>query len=114
MCVHAVLSWGGEDSVISKDAIEDAQFAKNSTVIDEWDEDFDSGKVRRHNGQHNASTSHVCTHNLMSVLLLQVKKIKKYKKEKRKRGNAFQKIQDHRSMWSVTPGGKRSRLGFRQ
>ncbi|XP_076122068.1 ubiquitin carboxyl-terminal hydrolase 36 [Alosa pseudoharengus] len=81
-----VLSWGGEVSAISKDAIEDAQFAKNSTVIDEWDEEFDSGKV---------------------------KKIKKYKKEKRKHGNVFQKIQDHRSMWSVTPGGKRSRLGFR-
>ncbi|KAL2102028.1 hypothetical protein ACEWY4_003789 [Coilia grayii] len=82
----SVLSWDGALSVISKDAIEDVQFAKSSTVVDEWDEEFDSGKV---------------------------KKMKNYTKEKRKRGNVFQKIQDHRNMWSVTPGGKRGRLGFR-
>lgn len=81
-----VLSWEGDPSAISRDAAEDARYAINETVIDEWDREFDSGKV---------------------------KKMKKYKKEKRRNGNVFQKIQEHRSMWSVTPGGRRSSLGFR-
>lgn len=37
----------------------------------------------------------------------QVKKMKSYKREKWRSGNIFQKIQDRRSKWSVTPGGKR-------
>ncbi|XP_051570274.1 ubiquitin carboxyl-terminal hydrolase 36-like [Myxocyprinus asiaticus] len=82
----AVLSWEGEQSAISRDAIEDTHYAQNCTVIDEWDEDFDSGKV---------------------------KKIKKYKKKKRRNGNVFQKIQEHRNMWSVTPSGRRSSFGYR-
>ncbi|KAI4900537.1 hypothetical protein NFI96_026731 [Prochilodus magdalenae] len=41
-----VLSWEGEHSAISRDAIEDVRFAKHDTVIDDWDEEFDSGKVR--------------------------------------------------------------------
>uniref|UniRef100_A0A668AP65 Ubiquitin carboxyl-terminal hydrolase n=1 Tax=Myripristis murdjan TaxID=586833 RepID=A0A668AP65_9TELE len=74
-------NWDGEASVISKDAIEDVRHAKNNTVIDEWDEEFDSGKV---------------------------KKMKNYKREKWRSGsNIFQKIQDRRNKWSVTPGGKR-------
>uniref|UniRef100_A0AAY4AQU4 Ubiquitin carboxyl-terminal hydrolase n=1 Tax=Denticeps clupeoides TaxID=299321 RepID=A0AAY4AQU4_9TELE len=81
-----VLSWEGVTSAISRDAIEDAHSAKQATVIDEWDEEFDSGKV---------------------------KKVKKFKKEKRRGGNVFQMIQDQRSMWSVTPGGRRSSLGYR-
>uniref|UniRef100_A0A673M1Z4 Ubiquitin carboxyl-terminal hydrolase n=1 Tax=Sinocyclocheilus rhinocerous TaxID=307959 RepID=A0A673M1Z4_9TELE len=81
-----VLSWEGDRSAISRDAAEDARYAQNETVIDEWDREFDSGKV---------------------------KKMKKYKKEKRRNGNVFQKIQEHRNMWSVTPGGRRSSLGFR-
>uniref|UniRef100_A0A8C1NIP6 Ubiquitin carboxyl-terminal hydrolase n=1 Tax=Cyprinus carpio TaxID=7962 RepID=A0A8C1NIP6_CYPCA len=80
-----ILSWEGDPSSISRDALEDARYAKNQTVIDEWDMEFDSGKV---------------------------KKMKKYKKEKRRNGNVFQKIQEHRNMWSVTPGGRRSSLGF--
>nr|XP_020476629.1 ubiquitin carboxyl-terminal hydrolase 36 [Monopterus albus] len=76
-----VLSWDGEVSAISRDAIEDARHAKCDTVIDEWDEDFDKGKV---------------------------KKMKSYKKVKWRSGsNIFQKIQDRRNKWSVTPGGKR-------
>ncbi|KAM3864442.1 ubiquitin carboxyl-terminal hydrolase 36 [Diretmus argenteus] len=76
-----VLSWDGEASAISRDAIEDFRHAKSDTVIDEWDEDFDSGKV---------------------------KKMKNYKREKwRSGGSIFQKIQDRRNKWSVTPGGKR-------
>lgn len=79
-----VLSWDGEKSAISKDAIDDARWAKTDTVIDEWDEEFDSGKV---------------------------KKIK-FKKERRRSGNVFQKIQDHRNMWSVTAKGRRNSLGY--
>ncbi|XP_068605626.1 ubiquitin carboxyl-terminal hydrolase 36 [Brachionichthys hirsutus] len=76
-----VLSWDGEVSAISQDAIEDARHAKRDTVIDEWDEEFDSGKV---------------------------KKVKNYKKEKWRSGGGsiFQKIQDRRNKWSVKPGGK--------
>uniref|UniRef100_A0A8C1A6Q7 Ubiquitin carboxyl-terminal hydrolase n=1 Tax=Cyprinus carpio carpio TaxID=630221 RepID=A0A8C1A6Q7_CYPCA len=80
-----ILSWEGDPSSISRDALEDARYAKNQTVIDEWDMEFDTGKV---------------------------KKMKKYKKEKRRNANVFQKIQEHRNMWSVTPGGRRSSLGF--
>ncbi|KAM9345734.1 ubiquitin carboxyl-terminal hydrolase 36 [Symphorus nematophorus] len=76
-----VLSWDGEVSAVSRDAIEDVRHAKCDTVIDEWDEEFDRGKV---------------------------KKMKNYKKEKWRSGsNIFQKIQDRRNKWSVTPGGKR-------
>ncbi|XP_017280884.1 ubiquitin carboxyl-terminal hydrolase 36 isoform X2 [Kryptolebias marmoratus] len=76
-----VLSWDGEVSAISKDAIEDVRSAMCDTVIDEWDEDFDRGKV---------------------------KKVKNYKREKWRTGsNFFQKIQDRRNKWSVLPGGKR-------
>ncbi|XP_022608275.1 ubiquitin carboxyl-terminal hydrolase 36 isoform X2 [Seriola dumerili] len=76
-----VLSWDGEVSAISRDAIEDVRLAKNDTVIDEWDEDFDRGKV---------------------------KKMKNYKREKWRSGSSiFQKIQDRKNKWSVTPGGKR-------
>ncbi|KAM6905228.1 ubiquitin carboxyl-terminal hydrolase 36 isoform 1-T1 [Xenentodon cancila] len=76
-----VLSWDGELSAISRDAIEDVRSAKCDTVIDEWDEDFDRGKV---------------------------KKVKNYKREKWRSGSSiFQKIQDRRNKWSVTPGGKR-------
>ncbi|XP_034449301.1 ubiquitin carboxyl-terminal hydrolase 36 isoform X1 [Hippoglossus hippoglossus] len=77
----SVLSWDGDLSAISRDAIDDVHHAKNDTVIDEWDEDFDSGKV---------------------------KKIKNYKRESWRSGSSiFQKIQDRRNKWSVTPGGKR-------
>ncbi|XP_069005143.1 ubiquitin carboxyl-terminal hydrolase 36 [Embiotoca jacksoni] len=76
-----VLSWDGEVSAISRDAIEDVRNAKYDTVIDEWDEDFDRGKV---------------------------KKMKSYKREKCRSGSSiFQKIQDRRNKWSVTLGGKR-------
>uniref|UniRef100_A0A8D3CSI2 ubiquitinyl hydrolase 1 n=1 Tax=Scophthalmus maximus TaxID=52904 RepID=A0A8D3CSI2_SCOMX len=78
---NLVLSWDGEVSAISKDAIEDVRHAKNDAVIDEWDEDFDRGKV---------------------------KKIKNFKRENWRTGSSiFQKIQDRKNKWSVTPGGKR-------
>ncbi|KAF6732546.1 Ubiquitin carboxyl-terminal hydrolase 36 [Oryzias melastigma] len=76
-----VLTWDGEVSAVSRDAIEDVRNAKFDTVIDEWDEDFDRGKV---------------------------KKVKSYKREKWRSGhNSFQRIQDRRNKWSVTLGGKR-------
>ncbi|XP_014325167.1 ubiquitin carboxyl-terminal hydrolase 36 [Xiphophorus maculatus] len=76
-----VLSWDGEVSAVSRDAIEDVRSATFDTVIDEWDEDFDRGKV---------------------------KKVKNYKREKWRSGSSiFQKIQDRRNKWSVTPGAKR-------
>lgn len=46
VCGSLVLSWDGEASTISRDAIEDVRDAKHNTVIDEWDEEFDIGKVR--------------------------------------------------------------------
>ncbi|RXM36940.1 Ubiquitin carboxyl-terminal hydrolase 36 [Acipenser ruthenus] len=81
----AVLTWEGAVSAVSQDAIEDARFAKNDTVIDEWDEDFDTGKV---------------------------KKIK-FKKEKKRNFNVFQKMQTHRNFWSATHPGKFASLGYR-
>lgn len=45
-CLCSVLSWDGECSAISRDAMQDTRDAKHDTVIDEWDEEFDSGKVR--------------------------------------------------------------------
>ncbi|KAK5914019.1 hypothetical protein CgunFtcFv8_008487 [Champsocephalus gunnari] len=77
-----VLSWDGDVSAISRDAADDVRQAQCDTVIDEWDEDFDRGKV---------------------------KKIKNYKREKWRGGSSiFQQIQERRSKWSVTPGGKRA------
>lgn len=78
-----VLSWDGEVSAVSKDAIEDVRSSVRDTVIDEWDEEFDRGKV---------------------------KKVKNYKREKWRSSSGssiFQKIQDRRNKWSVTPGAKR-------
>lgn len=45
-CLCSVLSWDGACSAISRDAMQDTVDAKHDTVIDEWDEEFDSGKVR--------------------------------------------------------------------
>lgn len=41
----AVLTWGGEVSAVSQDAIRDSRWARTATVIDDWDEEFDRGKV---------------------------------------------------------------------
>ncbi|NXY92149.1 UBP36 hydrolase, partial [Alcedo cyanopectus] len=40
-----VLTWEGEVSAVSQDAIQDTACARSQTVIDEWDEEFDRGKV---------------------------------------------------------------------
>ena len=46
-----VLTWEGDASAISRDSIQDTRQAKYKTVIDEWDEEFDSGKVRKRPSQ---------------------------------------------------------------
>ncbi|XP_051889107.1 ubiquitin carboxyl-terminal hydrolase 36 isoform X2 [Pristis pectinata] len=78
-----VLTWGGATSAISEDAINDVKHAKEEHVIDEWDEEFDMGKV---------------------------KKMKKYKKERRRSFNVFQRMQNRRNFWSTTRYGKFSRF----
>lgn len=78
-------------------------------MIDEWDEEFDRGKVRKNTSGLLISWPVVTLLNLSPVFRMneQVKKMKSYKREKWRSGNIFQKIQDRRSKWSVTPGGKR-------
>ncbi|NXW23432.1 UBP36 hydrolase, partial [Circaetus pectoralis] len=80
-----VLTWEGKISAVSQDAIRDAAWARSETVIDEWDEDFDRGKV---------------------------KKIK-LKQERRRRFNSFQELQSKRNFWSVTHPAKVAGLSHR-
>ncbi|NWT45884.1 UBP36 hydrolase, partial [Rissa tridactyla] len=81
-----VLTWEGEISAVSQDAIRDAAWARSETVIDEWDEEFDRGKV---------------------------KKIKKMKRERRRHFNSFQQLQNRRNFWSVTHPAKVTSLSHR-
>ncbi|XP_042658355.1 ubiquitin carboxyl-terminal hydrolase 36 isoform X2 [Tyto alba] len=81
-----VLTWGGEVSAVSQDAIQDAARARSETVVDEWDEAFDRGKV---------------------------KKIKKLKQERRHHFNPFQQLQSKRNFWSVTHPAKVASLSRR-
>ncbi|KAM9210664.1 ubiquitin carboxyl-terminal hydrolase 36 isoform 1-T1 [Dugong dugon] len=80
-----VLTWDGEMSAISLDAIEDSRLARTETVIDDWDEDFDRRKE---------------------------KKMKKFKREKKRTFNAFQKLQSRRNFWSVTHPAKAASLSY--
>ncbi|XP_010224971.1 PREDICTED: ubiquitin carboxyl-terminal hydrolase 36, partial [Tinamus guttatus] len=81
-----VLTWDGEISAVSQDAVRDATWARNETVIDEWDEEFDRGKV---------------------------KKCKKPKRERRRHFNPFQQLQSKRNFWSVTHPAKVASLSYR-
>ncbi|XP_075760270.1 ubiquitin carboxyl-terminal hydrolase 36 isoform X1 [Pelodiscus sinensis] len=81
-----VLTWEGEISAVSRDAIRDAGWAQRARVTDDWDEDFDSGKA---------------------------KKSKKFKRERRRHFNAFQKLQNRRNFWSVTHPAKGASLSHR-
>ncbi|NWU66670.1 UBP36 hydrolase, partial [Pterocles burchelli] len=81
-----VLTWEGKISAVSQDAIRDAAWARSETVIDEWDEEFDRGKV---------------------------KKIKKLKRERRRHFNPFQQLQSKRNFWSVTHPAKVASLSYR-
>ncbi|XP_059684129.1 ubiquitin carboxyl-terminal hydrolase 36 [Gavia stellata] len=80
-----VLTWDGEISAVSQDAIRDTALARSETIIDEWDKEFDRGKV------------------------------KKVKKLKRERGhfNPFQQLQSKRNFWSVTHPAKGASLSNR-
>ncbi|KAM6164705.1 ubiquitin carboxyl-terminal hydrolase 36 [Rhynchocyon petersi] len=82
-----VLTWDGEISAVSRDAMEDSRLARTQTVIDDWDEDFDRGKE---------------------------KKVKKFKRERKRNFNAFQKLQSRRNFWSVTHPAKASSLSSRR
>ncbi|XP_057572269.1 ubiquitin carboxyl-terminal hydrolase 36 isoform X2 [Hippopotamus amphibius kiboko] len=82
-----VLTWDGEVSAVSQDAIQDSRLAHTATVIDDWDEEFDRGKE---------------------------KKLKKFKREKKRNFNAFQKLQSRRNFWSVTHPAKASSLSYRR
>ncbi|OXB81070.1 UNVERIFIED_CONTAM: hypothetical protein H355_005000 [Colinus virginianus] len=81
-----VLTWEGEVSAVSRDAMRDAALARSETVIDEWDEEFDQGKV---------------------------KKVKKLKRERRRHFNPFQQLQSKRNFWSVTHPAKEASLSYR-
>ncbi|XP_036194694.1 ubiquitin carboxyl-terminal hydrolase 36 isoform X2 [Myotis myotis] len=82
-----VLTWGGEVSAVSRDAMHDSRLARASAVIDDWDEEFDRGKE---------------------------KKIKKFKRERKRNFNAFQKLQNRRNFWSVTHPAKAASLSYRR
>ncbi|XP_063266029.1 ubiquitin carboxyl-terminal hydrolase 36 isoform X1 [Prinia subflava] len=81
-----VLTWQGEVSAVSQDAIRDTALAQSKTVIDEWDQEFDRGKV---------------------------KKIKKIKQERRRDSNPFQKLQNKRNFWLMSHPAKMASLGHR-
>ncbi|XP_028675894.1 ubiquitin carboxyl-terminal hydrolase 36 [Erpetoichthys calabaricus] len=81
-----VLTWEGEVSAISQDAIEDSAIARKNTAIDAWDEEFDTGTV---------------------------KKVKKFKREKRRPHNVFQNFQNRRNFWLASHPGKFPSFGYR-
>ncbi|XP_048346153.1 ubiquitin carboxyl-terminal hydrolase 36 isoform X2 [Sphaerodactylus townsendi] len=81
-----VLTWDGEVSAVSQDAVHDAMWLHSQTVLDDWDEEFDSGKV---------------------------KKSKKIKRERRRNFNAFQKLQNRRNFWAITHPAKVASLSYR-
>ncbi|KAM5135526.1 ubiquitin carboxyl-terminal hydrolase 36 [Mantella aurantiaca] len=80
-----VFSWDGERSAVSQDAERDVEDAQYNSVIDEWDEDFDSGKV---------------------------KKIK-IKRDRFRINNSFQTFQNRRNFWSVTQQRNFSRFPYK-
>lgn len=80
-----VHTWDGEESAVSLDAVNHADEAKCSTVIDEWDEDFDIGKV---------------------------KKIK-VRRDRWRIRNGFQSLQNRRNFWSVTHSRQFSRMAYK-
>lgn len=82
-----VLTWDGEVSAVSRDAVQDSRVARTATVIDDWDEEVDCGKE---------------------------KKIRKFKREKKRNFNAFQKLQSRRNFWSATHPAKAASLSYRR
>ncbi|XP_066443252.1 ubiquitin carboxyl-terminal hydrolase 36 [Eleutherodactylus coqui] len=80
-----VRTWDGEQSAVSQDAFCPANEGKYSTVIDEWDEEFDRGKV---------------------------KKIK-CRRDRWRIKNGFQSLQNRRNFWSVTHSPQFSRMAYK-
>ncbi|KAM4032925.1 ubiquitin carboxyl-terminal hydrolase 36 isoform 1-T2 [Anomaloglossus baeobatrachus] len=80
-----VHTWDGEASAVSRDAVNYAEEAKSSTVIDEWDEEFDRGKE---------------------------KKIK-IRRDKWRIKNGFQSLQSRRNFWSVTHSRQFSVMAYK-
>ncbi|NWS44069.1 UBP36 hydrolase, partial [Probosciger aterrimus] len=80
-----VLTWNGGISAVSWDAIQSAASARRKTIIDEWDEEFDRGKV---------------------------KKVKRQRREQRHH-NPFQWLHHQRSFWAVTHPAKAASLRHR-
>ncbi|XP_068007409.1 ubiquitin carboxyl-terminal hydrolase 36 isoform X2 [Melanerpes formicivorus] len=80
-----VLTWEGEISAVSQDAIQDATWARSETIIDEWDKEFDRGKVKK----------------------------VKLKRERRRHFNPFQQLQSKRNFWSMTHPAKVAGLSHR-
>nr|DBA27516.1 TPA: hypothetical protein GDO54_007999 [Pyxicephalus adspersus] len=80
-----VFSWDGEKSTVSQDAERDAQDSKHNSVVDEWDEEFDSGKVKK----------------------------MKFKRDRFRVNNSFQSFQNRRNFWSVTQQRNFSRFPYR-
>ncbi|NXQ99227.1 UBP36 hydrolase, partial [Sagittarius serpentarius] len=74
-----VLTWEGEPSAVSWYATQDAVQARSKTIIDDWDKEYDRGKV---------------------------KKIKKLRRERRRCLHPFQRRQRKCSFWSVTHPAK--------
>lgn len=110
------MTWEGKISAVSQDAIRDAAWARSETVIDEWDEDFDRGKVGAGyvpgwggGGQRQRT---LCSDPKSLPASAQVKKIK-LKQERRRRFNSFQELQNKRNFWSVTHPAKVAGLSHR-
>ncbi|NXK12637.1 UBP36 hydrolase, partial [Herpetotheres cachinnans] len=74
-----VLTWEGKISAVSQDAIQDTVLSRSETIIDEWDKEFDRGKV---------------------------KKIRKIRWEQRRQLNPFQQLETKHSCRSVMAPGK--------
>ncbi|XP_044153805.1 ubiquitin carboxyl-terminal hydrolase 36 [Bufo gargarizans] len=81
----AVHTWNGEESAVGQDAENHADDSKYSSVIDDWDEEFDMGKV---------------------------KKIK-FRRDRWRIKNGFQSLQNRRNFWSVTHSRPFSRMAYK-
>ncbi|XP_057274614.1 ubiquitin carboxyl-terminal hydrolase 36-like [Pezoporus wallicus] len=80
-----VLTWNGGVSAVSWHAMQSAASACRKTIIDEWDEEFDRG---------------------------QVKKVKKRRREQRHQ-KPWQWLHRQRSFWAVTHAAKAASLRHR-
>ncbi|XP_018093834.1 ubiquitin carboxyl-terminal hydrolase 36 isoform X2 [Xenopus laevis] len=80
-----VLTWNEAVSDVSCDAISCVNETKYNTVIDEWDEGFDSGKIKK----------------------------MKFKRDRWRTRNVFQTLQNRRNFWSVMHPRQFSRPVYR-